>query len=335
MAVVGLAEETGGSIQNPAAAQALVGIKPTFALVANVGVMPLASSTRDVVGPIARTVHDAALVLDVLAGYDAEDPKTVASVGKRPPGGYTSLLKQGALRGKRLGLYGPGWGNRPLLEETAEHYRRAQTEMVDRGAVMISDPFAGSGFEALAQVAPGTEYYDARGMECLPYDMEQYLRRMGPNAAIASWQVFAAVAGLDDPFAPGGVLPFMPSMAGFAEALSNPGTNSTVDSFFALRERYLAIFNAVMDQHSLDGLVFPQLRAELPLRHSNETLRETAVCEINIAGLPAVTVPGGYYRSGSPFGLLFIGRQWDEAALLGMAYDYEQATCHGRAFVHG
>ena len=335
MAVVGLAEETGGSIQNPAAAQALVGIKPTFALVPNVGVMPLAGSTRDVVGPIARTVHDAALVLDVLAGYDAEDPKTVASVGKRPSGGYTSLLKRDALRGKRLGLYGPGWRNRRLSDETAAHYGRAQAEMVDRGAVMISDPFAGSGFEALAQVASGTEYYDARGMECIPYDMEQYLRRMGPNAAISSWQAFSAVARLDDPFAPGGVLPFMPSMAGFAEALARPDTNSTVAAFFALRERYLAVFNRVMDAHALDGLIFPQLRAELPFRESNETLRETAVCEINIAGLPGVTVPGGYYHSGSPFGLIFIGRQWDEAALLGMAYDYEQATCHRRTFVQG
>src|ERR1700737_373158 len=64
LAVLGLAEETGGSIQNPASAQALVGIKPTFALVPNAGVMPLAGSTRDVIGPIARCVRVAALVLD-------------------------------------------------------------------------------------------------------------------------------------------------------------------------------------------------------------------------------------------------------------------------------
>ncbi len=70
MAVLGLAEETGGSIQNPASAQALVGIKPTFALLPHAGVMPL-SGNRDVVGPIARCVRDAALTLDVLAGYTA------------------------------------------------------------------------------------------------------------------------------------------------------------------------------------------------------------------------------------------------------------------------
>jgi len=67
MAVLGLAEETGGSIQNPASAQDLVGIKPTIGLVPNAGVVPL-SGNRDVVGPIARNVRDAALCLDILAG---------------------------------------------------------------------------------------------------------------------------------------------------------------------------------------------------------------------------------------------------------------------------
>ncbi|WP_174243249.1 amidase, partial [Beijerinckia sp. L45] len=92
MAVLGLAEETGGSIQNPASAQDLVGIKPTFALVPNAGVMPLAGSTRDVVGPIARCVRDAALTLDVLAGFSPEDPKTVAGIGHKPKGGYAADL---------------------------------------------------------------------------------------------------------------------------------------------------------------------------------------------------------------------------------------------------
>src|ERR1700712_1947538 len=87
MAVLGLAEETGGSIQNPASAQDLVGIKPTIGLVPNAGVVPL-SSNRDVVGPVARCVRDAALCLDMLAGYSSEDPKTLAGVGKQPIGGY-------------------------------------------------------------------------------------------------------------------------------------------------------------------------------------------------------------------------------------------------------
>ena len=54
----------------------------------------------------------------------------------------------------------------------------------------------------------------------------------------------------------------------------------------------------------------------------------TTVSEINIAGLPGVTVPAGRYANGAPFSLIFIGRMWSEADLLGYAYDYEQATRH-------
>ena len=103
-AVVGLAEETGGSIQNPASAQSLIGLKPTFALVPNSGVAPLAGSTRDVVGPHARTVIDAALLLDVLAGYSPEDPKTVAAINKIPEGGFRASSARVPLKGARLGL---------------------------------------------------------------------------------------------------------------------------------------------------------------------------------------------------------------------------------------
>ncbi|HEX3983939.1 MAG TPA: amidase, partial [Acidisoma sp.] len=143
LAVLGLAEETGGSIQNPASAQGLVGIKPTHALVPNAGVVPL-SANRDVVGPIARSVRDAALCLDVLAGYSPEDPKTIAGVGYRPRGGYTTRLAADALRDKRIGLYGLGWRNQPLSEETASLYARAKAELAFLGAELIEDPFAGS-----------------------------------------------------------------------------------------------------------------------------------------------------------------------------------------------
>ncbi len=84
-AVAGLGTETGGSIQNPAAAQALVGVKPTFGLVPLEGVVPM-SATVDVVGPIAKTVMDAANLLDVLAGPTDEDPRTAAG-GRTPAPG--------------------------------------------------------------------------------------------------------------------------------------------------------------------------------------------------------------------------------------------------------
>ncbi len=331
LCVFGLAEETGGSIQNPASAQDLVGVKPTFALVPNTGVMPLAGSTRDVVGPIARCVHDAAVALDVLAGYTAADPKTVAAIGKVPAGGYARGLSADALSGKRLGLYGPGWRAMSLSPEAASLYERAKTELKALGAELVTDPFAGSGFAALGRPAPGLEAFDARGMESLPHDMDGYLKRMGPAASLRSYASFAEATAAEDPFAPGGVLAYMAALDSFEACRRDPESPPDLSGFLALRERYLAIVAAVMAEHRLDALVYPQMREELPPLHGPGFLRETAVCEINIAGLPGITVPAGTYASGSPFGLLFIGTEWSEAQLLSLAFAYEQATRHRNA----
>ncbi|MEM9660207.1 MAG: amidase, partial [Planctomycetota bacterium] len=102
-ATLGLAEETGGSIQHPAGANALVGVKTSFGLVATSGGIPLTGSTRDVFGPVAKTVYDAAATLDVIAGFDTSDFKTFASVGNIPTDGYVAGLSDTALQGKRIG----------------------------------------------------------------------------------------------------------------------------------------------------------------------------------------------------------------------------------------
>ena len=330
MAVLGLAEETGGSIQNPASAQGLVGIKPSFALVPNAGVMPLASQ-RDVVGPIGRCVRDAALALDVLAGFTMEDPKTVAGVGNIPEGGYAALLSATALAGTRLGLYGPGWRDQGLTPETAALYARAQGEIAARGATLVPDPFLGSGFAALRRPVSAAYGFDARGLESAAHDMQNYLARMGPDAAIRSFAEFAAATRAEDAFGPGGVLHYLHLLPGFDAALADPAVPPPMTEFIALRAAYRRIFDGVMDAHGLDALVFPQMRAPLPPLHGGVPIAETTVSEINIAGLPGVTVPAGYHDSGAPFCLILVGRMWSEARLLAYAFDYEQATRHRRA----
>jgi Asp-tRNA(Asn)/Glu-tRNA(Gln) amidotransferase A subunit family amidase len=331
MAVLGLAEETGGSIQNPASAQALVGIKPTFALVPNAGVVPLAGSTRDVVGPIARNVRDAALTLDVIAGYSSEDPKTVAGIGKRPKGGYTSKFSTTALKGKRIGLYGPGWRDRSLSAECTALYKRAQEEIAARGAVLLEDPFAGSGFAAIGKPISEEYHFDARGMECCAYDLELYLRRLGPSAAIKDYKSFAEITKAENPFGPGGVLTYMSYLPETEFSNNNPTLPPPCKDFLDAKEAYLEVVEEVFAKHHLDGLVFPQMRDELPFLDSDGVINETTVCEINIAGMPVVTLPAGYYASGAPFNLVFVGKLWSEAELLALAYDYEQATKHRKA----
>lgn len=329
MAVLGLAEETAGSIQNPASAQGLVGIKPTFGLVPNVGVVPL-SGSRDVVGPIARCVRDAALCLDVLAGYSSEDPKTIAGVGRRPKGGYSARLRTGALAGKRIGLYGAGWREQSLSAETAELYQRAQSEIEAQQAVLVPDPFASSGFAKLVKITPGS-FMDARGMESLPHDIDAYLTRLGPSAALRTFADFARATAADNVFGPNGRLHFAHNLPGFAACLAEPTRPPDLAGFFAVREAYLGAFNEVLERQQLDALIFPQMREEIPALHDERVIQETTVSEINIAGLPGVVVPAGYYKSGAPFCLIIVGRMWSEADLLAYAFAYEQGTKHRRA----
>jgi Asp-tRNA(Asn)/Glu-tRNA(Gln) amidotransferase A subunit family amidase len=80
---VGIGEDTGGSVRGPASHSNLVGLRPTTPLVSRFGMMP-ATPSRDTIGPIARTVKDAALVLDAIAGYDPNDPVTAASYRRMP-----------------------------------------------------------------------------------------------------------------------------------------------------------------------------------------------------------------------------------------------------------
>ena len=322
-AVVGLAEETGGSIQNPAAAQSLVSVKPTFALVPNTGVAPLAGSTRDVVGPHARNATDAALLLDALAGYTVEDPKTVAAIGKVPAGGYASRLSREALKGARLGLYGPGWRHSDALTApTLALYETAKAELAACGAILVDDPFAGTGFADLAM--QGVEF-DARGLEGIVYDTDQFLRRLGPSSAAPSFAALKAILP-QDPYAPDGLLAILPKMFEAVRCgLVDPTAPPDLSAFLALRLAYLGAFEAALDAHGLDGLVFPQSFAEPPGVFEKTPYPATTVSEINIAGVPGVTVPAGAYASGAPFSLIFVGRMWSEAQLLGYAYAYEQA----------
>lgn len=93
----------------------------------------------------------------------------------------------------------------------------------------------------------------------------------------------------------------------------------------------MRMINGVIDKYDLDAFVYPQTWKEIPLLDSKDSFGNTTVPEINIAGIPQVNLPAGYYKSGTPFSLAFFGKAWSEAELLGMAYDYEQATHHRKA----
>jgi Asp-tRNA(Asn)/Glu-tRNA(Gln) amidotransferase A subunit family amidase len=326
-AVLGLGTETGGSIQNPSSAQGLVGVKPTYGLVPLEGVVPLSGTYVDVVGPIARTVQDAAVALDVLAGPTTEDLATYASEGHMPEGGYASALDAGSLRGKRFGLVGPGWREDflPLDDATAAEYEQAVTALRALGAEVVDDPFAGSGFVAL---------YDERVNVPTQgtHDMFVYLQGLGPGAPFDTIEEWEALSGRewdrgrrrDGSPAPGP---------------ARPSATEEGDAYQAWRYRIRNLFRSVLQENDLDGLFFPQSGVpnrpvvEDPERpdFAPNNWAELPSNIINDLGVPTVTVPYSYFDDGTPFVLAFIGDSWTEVELLSYAYAFEQANPARRA----
>ncbi len=319
--VLGIAEETAGSIQVPAAAQAIVGIKPTFGLIPSRGVTPLAGSTRDVLGPHARTVEDAAALLSVLAGYSQDDPKTEAAIGKVPVEGYTAFLDAGALKGKRIGLYGSGWRREELSSETKELYAAAIEVLESQGAEVVTDPFAGT---KLAEYMESKDSFI--GMETFFYDLEKYLKNLDPeDETISIKSVFEKVGQV--PWTEDGPLGLVYDIINEETAAADPSVLPDLTEFNEVKTELLRVIHTVMEEKQLDGFAYPQMPEAIPER-SVENVKSTTISEINISGLPLITVPAGYYQSGSPFALAFFGKAFSETELIAMAYAYEQATKH-------
>ena len=316
-AVLGLGTETGGSIQNPAAAQALVGVKPTFGLVPLEGVVPMDATYRDVVGPLARTVRDAALTLDVIAGPSPDDLATYAAAGRIPEGGYAAALDTTALAGMRFGLVGDGWRDSflPLAPETEALYADAVAALRAQGAEVVEDPFAGTTWVELYGERPAVPSVGA-------HDLLVYLRGLGPDAAFHTVEEWEELSGRELRGGRGRRSPAAPT------------ATEEGDAFQAWRMAMRALFREVLGTHRLDGLFFPQAGEPIrPLvedperpeyRPNNHAELPSNI--VNDIGLPTVTVPFAYYADGTPFVLAFIGDLWRDADLLAWAHDLERAT---------
>lgn len=332
-AVLGLGTETGGSIQNPASAQGLVGVKSTYGLVPLEGVVPLSGTYVDVVGPLARSVYDAALALDVIAGPTDEDLATYAAVGHMPEGGYVAALEATPIAGRRFGLVGVGWRDDyvPLDPETETEYRKAVRVLTGLGAEVVEDPFLGSGFKEMYGERPGVPTQGT-------HDMFVYMRGLGPNApfrSIAEWEMLSG-----RPYRRGrgggggrggnGTPPPPPVPA-------RPSATEEGDAYQAWRYAIRNLFRKVLQDNDLDGLFFPQSGTpnrnlvEDPERpdYAPNNWAEIPSNIINDIGIPVVTVPFSYFDDGTPFVIALVGDSWTEAELLSYAYQLEGAT-HAR-----
>jgi Asp-tRNA(Asn)/Glu-tRNA(Gln) amidotransferase A subunit family amidase len=314
-AVLGLGTETGGSIQNPSAAQALVGVKPSFGLVPTHGVVPIDATYKDVVGPLARSVRDAAIAMDVLAGPTPKDLATYAVPENRRPKDFLASLNAQSLAGKRFGLVGPGWRTQflPLAPETEKVYREAIEILKSRGAEVVEDPFLNSGWVQLYRTQP-------RGGNVGAHDMFVYMQSLGEGAAFRTVQEWETLTGR--------------TMAGRRGPGARSSATEAGDAFQAWRRDMRALFRKVMSDNRLDGLFFPQAGSPImplvmdPARPDATPNNHPEIPSniIDDIGLPTVTVPFRYYEDGTPFVLALIGDMWSDVTLLSFAYDFEQAT---------
>ena len=335
LAVLGNGTDTGNSIRMPAATSSVVGVFPTRGLVSIAGIAPL-DWLLDNTGPIARDVTDAAIALDVMATKSPE----------AEPGPYRGYLKADALKGKRFGvpafiLAGAGIpfqgipatetasaaandradARLPLRPETREAFMKALEGLRAAGATVIfgdsilPDSFADTASRicTLPYVREGTEKFLAAYGPAQYHSSAEYEKAAGsplPATIIGgdSWKVKQAAFERDPQ-----------AKANYTEP----------------RRKALEEYDATLDRLHLDGYVYPAIQMPPP----DETMPQDGQIStgphsdtswVNMLGVPAVVVPGGFYPDGLPFGLEISARPWKDGDLLGWAYAYEQITRHRR-----
>lgn len=337
--LVGIGEDTGGSIRGPAAVSALVGLRPTLQLVSRFGMMP-SSPTQDTMGPMTRTVADAAAVLDVIAGYDANDPITAYAVGQVPKS-YVQALSVNALRGARIGVLRIPRDTVLTLTPARDSLLRADTALarrdsLTRDAVVEFDkvsPLFEASIEQLRTL--GAAIVDSLRVPRVPGSGgNDYETEVATDAYLAQ-HPNAPYKTLREIILAGGVNPWRArSLIGsVGRTPDEPGFGTMLRR----REEMRVAVLTLMADYQLDALIYatydaaPTLIAEDVLTNPRPNDRYSLGDNRGLSptlGWPALTVPMGFTPDGLPAGLEFLGRPFTEAKLLGFGYSYEQATKH-------
>jgi Asp-tRNA(Asn)/Glu-tRNA(Gln) amidotransferase A subunit family amidase len=352
MAVLGNGTDTGNSIRMPSATSAVIGVFPTRGLVSIAGIAPL-DWLLDNTGPIARTVTDAAIALGVMTGEEPLDRATLGSATHAQPGPYTRYLKADALKGKRFGvpsfiLKGSGI---PLHGVPAALSDDVAAKLEAAQAIPLQAPTRAAFMKAVEELraAGATVVFDdsilpedfaklASRVSTYPYvreGTEQFLRQFGP-AQYRSAADYAKAVG-----APLGtaIIGEEPNYARFGDVVvTQVDVEVAPDArinYYDPRRRALDAYLEPLDRLHLDGYVYPAIQ----MPPVDETMAQegrlsegphSATSWVNMIGIPAVVVVGGFYTGGLPFGLEFSARPWKDGDLLGYAYSWEQSTHHRR-----
>ncbi|KQQ67511.1 hypothetical protein ASF63_07590 [Microbacterium sp. Leaf320] len=305
LAAIGFGTDTGGSIRVPSSYNQLVGVRPTVGLASRDGIIPLALS-QDTGGPMARSVIDAAVALDAVVGVDEADPVTSRQQGLVPES-YTSFLDPDALQGARIGyitsMVGTNTGTVRLFSE-------ATAALTAQGAtvVTVTPP---AEFAAVLNEGSGSTN------EFL-HDLDEYIAtHLGPAVEARTLTDILATNS------------FVTSRRSIYEA-RNAVTDATYEAWAGETGSHTVqiaagktLVTQMMEDLDLDAIIYPSTNA-YGTQGTNMRLSPNT-------GMPSVTVPMGQTIAGesvpgSGVNLEFLGRDFDEGTLLGLAYAFEQTT---------
>lgn len=325
----GLGTETGSSIRNPSTKNNLVGFSPSEGLVSRQGIIPI-SITYDRAGPMARNVTDAAIVMSYMAGSDAADLFTLNSLGHVPADNYLGALKKDGLKGARVGvlrdLFGTTEEDKPAVKLVEAALKVVKAE----GATIIDPLPAGVNlYDVLRDTNTGTGEY-----------------KHAINAYFAARGTATPVHNLTELIASGGYLGRLKKMYADSDAVGEMTTNP--DYIGKIKARWLmrAHIQQLMAHWQLDALIYPhETRLARTIADAVPNKGETPSPDAGgggernrtpgggnrlstVTGLPTIVVPIGFNTDGVSVGLEFLGKLYDEATVIRLAYAFEQAAPH-------
>jgi amidase len=325
LAVAAVGTETDGSIVCPSGANGDVGIKPTLGLWSRAGVVPI-SANQDTAGPIARNVTDAAVLLGAATGVDPNDAATAAQAGHAFTN-YTQFLNADALKGARIGVWRADTYNPALVGSVVEPIlAHTITALQARGATVVDPTNIDLSATANEFLALLCEFKT----DIATY-LHTYVHGTNPVSGQAYPQTLADLIAFDAAHQnlEG---PWNDAIFEAADA-----TNGRDGDCAALRESTTPPFQDVIDNlmtaNHLDAIIALTNGPAWPTNDDPNAGDLNGHFEFfvgsstaaAVSGYPDITVPAGD-DAGLPIGITFIGRRWAEPKLLGLAYDYEQAT---------
>ena len=314
LAAASLGTETDGSVLCPSSANGIVGIKTTIGLVSRAGVVPIAHS-QDTVGPMARTVADAAILLGAMVGVDRDYPSTRSSAAKSRRD-YSRFLERDGMKGARIGVPREVYFG---YSDTADAIAEAAIRKMRRLGATVVDP---------ADI-PTAKKMGEGEMTVLLHEFKADLNRYLSGLASSKVRSLKEVIAFNEKHRGKELKYFGQDL--FIKAEETPGLKDRKYLKALKRDLLLSRKEGIdyaLDKHRLDALVAPTNSPPWVVDHVDGdhgvggSSQPTA-----LAGYPAITVPAGFVF-GLPVGITFMGRAYSEPTLIRLAYAYEQATGH-------